>query len=254
MKLDLIIPVYNAENKLSRCIETLLPFLAGQSQLDCQIVIADNGSQDRTLEIGRVLQRKFDRIRVVHLDLKGRGRALKQAWRDSQADILSYMDVDLSTDLEGFPVMIRALSTGDFHLATGSRLLGKSQTTRSWRRECLSRGYILLLKLIFHLHFSDAQCGFKAITRVAADRLLSLVEDDRWFFDTELLVLAERLGYRIFDLPVRWLEKPDSRMRVWRTVLEDLKGVIRLRRQLAEGKGSQGALRSGFELAACSAK
>lgn len=250
MKLDLMIPVYNEETKLLRCLDTLRAFLAVQPQLDCQIVIVDNGSQDRTLDISRQMQRQFDNIRVVHLDLKGRGRALKYAWTESLADVRSYMDVDLSTDLESFPVLIRALSKGEFDLATGSRLLGKSQTTRCLGRECLSRGYVMLLRRVLRFPLSDAQCGFKAITRRAAERLLPMVEDNDWFFDTELLVLADRLGYRIFDLPVRWMEKPDSRVRIWRTVIDDLKGVIRLRRQLAQGKASPRAVSKGLDLAA----
>jgi hypothetical protein len=167
---------------------------------------------------------------VLHLDEKGRGRAVKTAWNESKADILSYMDCDLSTDLAAFPPLIESMISGRFDVAVGSRLLKPSLTTRGIRRETISRGYNLLIKASFHTKFSDAQCGFKAITKRAAQELLPLVEDNGWFMDTELLILAEKLGYRIFDLPVRWKDDPDTRVKIWSTAIEDIRGLLRLRR------------------------
>jgi glycosyltransferase involved in cell wall biosynthesis len=220
--------VYNEESRLAGCIEPLVPFLAARCPWSWEVVIADNGSTDHTLEIARRLSERHPAVHVLHRDEKGRGGALRQAWSESRAAVLSYMDVDLSSDLASFPLLIERLLDGTFDLATGSRLLAPSSTRRSLKREVISRAYNYLVKSIFHTRFSDAQCGFKAITRKAARELLPLVENNGWFLDTELLVMAETLGYRILDLPVRWLESPESRVNVWRTVREDLAGICRL--------------------------
>jgi glycosyltransferase involved in cell wall biosynthesis len=213
-------------------IERLVPFLAGSCPWSSEVVIADNGSTDHTLQVARQLSERHPAVRVLHRDEKGRGGALKQAWSESRATVLSYMDVDLASDLAAFPLLIGRLLDGTFDLATGSRLIVPSSTRRSLKREVISRVYNLLVRRVFHTRFSDAQCGFKAITRTAAMELLPLVEDNGWFLDTELLVVAETLGYRILDLPVRWLEGPESRVNVWRTVREDLAGICRLRHSL----------------------
>jgi glycosyltransferase involved in cell wall biosynthesis len=213
-------------------VATLEEFLRQRCGFPYEIIIANNGSVDRTLEIARQLARTRPAVRVLHLEQKGRGGALKRAWQESAAEVLSYMDVDLSTDLETFPELVE-VAEGGCDLAFGSRLLPGSRTVRSRRRELLSRGYNRLVKAILHARFSDAQCGFKALNRRAAQRLLPLVQDTGWFFDTELLVLAERLGYRLCELPVRWVEHPDSRVRILSTALGDLKGLFRLRRRLA---------------------
>jgi glycosyltransferase involved in cell wall biosynthesis len=236
MKILLVIPVYNEEQRLPACLATLCPFLSDYLRLDCELVIADNGSTDRTFELGRALARQYSFAHARQLSGKGRGRALKQVWLDSDADILSYMDVDLSTDLGAYPVMLEALAGGLYDLAMGSRQSPASHTTRSLRRECFSRGYNWLVRRALHTGFADSQCGFKAITRQAARELLPLVEDTGWFFDTELLVLAEKLGYRIFDLPVRWVENTDSRVKLLPTAIKDIRNVIRLRHDLANGK------------------
>jgi hypothetical protein len=129
-----------------------------------------------------------------------------------------------------------ALAGVGFDLAAGSRLLKPCLTTRGFKRELISRCYNRLVKAVFRTRFSDAQCGFKAITRPAAQALLPLAEDNGWFLDTELLVLAEKLGYRIFDLPVQWNDDPDSRVRIARTAWEDIKGIVRVRRNLWRGR------------------
>lgn len=233
---NVTLPVFNEESRLQRSIPKLHAFLSEHCRFRFEIVIADNASTDRTLEIARSFSETHSGLRVVHLDQKGRGRALKRVWSESQADVLSYMDVDLSTDLAAFPPLIESLISGEFDVAVGSRLLKTSLTTRGFKREFISRGYNRLIKLFFHTRFSDAQCGFKAITREAASGLLTLVEDNEWFMDTELLILAERLGYRIFDLPVRWVDDPDSRVKIWKSALEDLRGLTRLKRNFAKGK------------------
>ena len=176
-------------------------------------------------------------LRVVHLDQAGRGRALKAVWLASEAEVLSYMDVDLSTDLAHLPELIGGVAEGRADLALGSRLLPASRTTRGWKRELLSRGYNWLLHRVLGLRVADAQCGFKAIRREAARGLLPQVTDHGWFFDTELLVRAQRAGYRIAEVPVQWGDDLGSTVRLLPTVSGDLKGVWRLRR------GSQPASR-----------
>lgn len=200
---------------------------------DYELVIANNGSTDRTLEIARQLAREHRRVRVLDVAEQGRGRALQRAWQSSPAAVLSYMDVDLSTDLAAFPSLIGAVASGDFDLAIGSRLLPGARVQRRWKRELTSRGYNRLVRALVHTRLADAQCGFKAISRTAAQALLPQVQDPGWFFDTELLVLAERLGYRICEIPVHWVEERDSRVNIFSTALADLRGLLRLRRQLA---------------------
>lgn len=234
MKLNVTIPVFNEERRLERGIRQLAPFLAEAMACDYELVIADNASTDGTAEIARRLAAEFPRLRVVRLEAKGRGGALRHVWSTSDADVCSYMDVDLSSDLASFPELVRAVASGEADLAIGSRLLDKAGTQRSWRREVLSRGYNQLLRVVFGVRFSDAQCGFKAISRRAAQALLPWVENSHWFFDTELLVLAEKHGYRIHDLPVRWREDRDSTVKVLGTVAEDLRGIVRLRQRLRQ--------------------
>ncbi len=235
MLVNVTIPVYNEEKILPSSIASLHEFLTKHARFDWEIVIANNASIDRTQEVAEGLARQYAGVRVVHLDLKGRGRALKKVWTESSADYLSYMDVDLSTNLYALPPMIEALISGGFEIGIGSRLLKASTTRRSIRREVVSRGYNLLVKTFFATKFSDAQCGFKAITRPVADALLPVVTDTGWFFDTELLVIAEKLGYRIFDLPVSWVEDMDSRVKIVRTAVDDIKGLIRVRRNFWGG-------------------
>jgi glycosyltransferase involved in cell wall biosynthesis len=225
---DVIIPVYNEERALPLCIERLSAFLKGKIENPWRILVADNGSIDGTLKVCQELAEKYPEVAYVHLDQKGRGRALKRAWLESEADIVSYMDVDLSTSLEHFPPLVCALEEG-YDVAIGSRLMPGSEVGRSFKRELTSRGYNLLIKLFFWTRIHDAQCGFKALTRRAARALVPLVVNNNWFFDTELLLIAEKRGFRVKEIPVRWAEDPDTRVKVLSTAWEDVKGLLRLR-------------------------
>ncbi len=228
---DIVVPVYNEEQALPRTIPTLRAFLSEPAfPYSWRIVIADNASVDGTPDVGRKLADEHgDDVEYVRIERKGRGRALKQTWLASPMDIVSYKDVDLSTGLEAFPPLIGAIAEGEYDLAIGSRLAPGSQVQRSLQREVLSRGYNLIIKATFFSRFSDAQCGFKAVSRRAAQRILPLIEDTNWFFDTELLILAEKLGYRVKDVPVSWAEDQDTRVHIGSTVTEDLRGLWRLR-------------------------
>lgn len=226
---DIVIPVLNEERDLPRCVATLREFLPGAIPNPWRIVIADNGSDDATPEVSRDLMREHLEVGYLRLEQRGRGRALRRAWLESQADLVSYMDVDLSTDLRAIPPLVRALEEG-YDLAVGSRLArGARVYRRRLQREITSRGYNLLIKSMFFTRFSDAQCGFKAMTRSAAQALLPHVQDPGWFFDSELLIIAEKRGFRIKDVPVNWTDDPDTRVRVVRTAVQDIKGLMRLR-------------------------
>ncbi len=227
---DIVIPVYNEEHSLPTCLERLLPFCRDNlTAYHWRVVIADNGSIDRTYDVAMELSQRYTgEVGVVHLDQTGRGRALKQAWGESGADIRAYMDVDLSTDINRIPDLLGAIADG-YDLATGSRLKRGAQTARSFKREFVSRSYNLMIKSVFCSSFSDAQCGFKALSRRAADDLLPLVKDNDWFFDTELLLIAEKNGYTIADFPVAWEEDADTRVKIISTAWQDIKGLARLR-------------------------
>lgn len=228
---DVVVPVYNEAGQLARSLSILRQFLKENLDRPWRIVIADNGSTDSTLAIAQGLCLEYPELACLHLEQKGRGRALRQAWLESPADIVSYMDVDLSTGLEAFPQLISAIDSG-YDVAIGSRHLPQSRVRRGFKREVLSRTYNLLIKAMFFTPFTDAQCGFKALRRQAAQELVPLAENWNWFFDTELLILAAKRGYRIKEIPVTWRDDPDSRVRILRTMTEDLRGLARLRWRL----------------------
>ena len=229
-RIDVVLPVYNEERVLERSLRALHAFLTDNLRHDWCIVVADNGSRDQTLEIARRLERKLPNVQARHIAEPGRGRALTRAWLESDADIVSYMDIDLSTDLEALPQLINALTEQGYDVAAGTRLGPETDTKRSLKREVLSRGYVLLVQLLFRADLQDTQCGFKAMRRAAAQKLLPLTRDTGWFWDTELLLLAARGGWRVTFLPVRWVEDPDSRVKVVSTVWRDLKGLARMLR------------------------
>jgi glycosyltransferase involved in cell wall biosynthesis len=228
---DIVIPVYNEERALPEAVPRLRAFLSEPAfPYPWRIVIADNASVDDTPNVGRKLaDEQADDVEYVRLEKKGRGRALKQTWLASPMDVVSYMDVDLSTSLEAFPALIAAIAEGEYDVAIGSRLTPGARVQRSLKRRTLTTGYNLLIKAMFRTRFSDAQCGFKAVSRRAAQRVLPLIENNNWFFDTELLILAEKLGYRVKDVPVSWAEDPDTRVHIGSTIAEDLRGLLRLR-------------------------
>ncbi len=233
---DILLPVYNEEHVLEKSVNTLRKFLQDNvTEFDWIISIGDNASIDNTLEVARELEKQFDDVRVFHLDQKGRGRMVKYAWQESEADILSYMDIDLSTELEAFPPMIMAVIEG-YDVAIGSRQYKGAEVERSFKREAISRGYIWMLKLLLGFPFTDAQCGFKAASRQLVNDLFPMIEDDEWFFDTELLYLAYRNGYKVKELPVRWIEDTDSRVKIVRTAWLDIKGIFRMRKYERLGK------------------
>ena len=233
--LDVVIPVYNEEVALADSVRRLHAYLQNSFPYPVRITIADNASVDATPRIAAELAAELDDVRAVRLEQKGRGRALHEVWSESDAMVLAYMDVDLSTDLAAVAPLVAPLISGHSDLAIGTRLGRGSRVVRGAKREFISRCYNLILRSALHARFSDAQCGFKAIRADVAHQLLPHVADTGWFFDTELLVIAERSGLRIHEVPVDWVDDPDSRVDIVSTATADLRGVGRLLRGFATG-------------------
>ena len=225
---EIVVPVYNEEAGLERSIRRLHRFLRESFPFSWRIVIADNASSDATPAIARALAEDLAGVAYLRLDRKGRGRALRTAWTATGARVVAYMDVDLSTDLRALLPLVAPLLSGHSDLAIGTRLAHGARVVRGPKRELISRAYNRILHTVLRARFSDAQCGFKAVRADAAASLLNDVRDDGWFFDTELLVLAQRRGLRIHEVPVDWIDDPDSRVDIVSTALTDLRGVARL--------------------------
>jgi glycosyltransferase involved in cell wall biosynthesis len=239
---DVVIPVLNEAHVLEKSVQTVLDFVRSQPSYAWQVVIVDNGSTDGTQDVAKRLCRKDPQVRFLYLQQRGRGRALRHAWLQSKAAIVCYMDVDLSTNLRHLPELIGSIAHEGYDIATGSRLMRQSETKRSFKREVISRIYNLFVKTVLTTKFSDAQCGFKAMSRKAVEAIIPQVEDQSWFFDTELLALGEKQGYRIKDIPVHWVEDDDTRVKILQTGWEDIKGVFRVRQQLWSGQLSGAAV------------
>lgn len=236
LDIDIVVPCHNEQDTLAAHVRRLHQFCRTALQHSWRITIADNASTDDTARIADDLAAMLPGVHAVHLPLKGRGRALKAVWAASPAQVLVYVDEDLSTDLAALEPLVAPLLSGHSDLAIGTRLADSSRVVRGGKREFISRSYNLLLRTTMGVSFSDAQCGFKAITRQAADHLLPLCEDDAWFFDTEMLVLAEHAGLRIHEVPVDWVDDVNSSVHIASTAREDLKGMWRVSRGLATGR------------------
>jgi glycosyltransferase involved in cell wall biosynthesis len=230
---DIVIPVHNEAESVARCVRRLHAYLSTNLPTSFRITVADNASTDGTWAVIVGLRTELDQVAALRMPEKGRGRALRRAWVASDAQVLAYMDVDLSTGLDAVLPLLAPLISGHSDLAIGSRLARGARVVRGRKRDLISRCYNRILSLTLQARFSDAQCGFKAITAEAAGLLLPLVQDNGWFFDSELLVLAEHAGIRIYEVPVDWIDDPDSRVDIVDTALQDLKGVWRVRRALA---------------------
>ena len=229
-RVDVVIPCLNEVGVLRASVQTSLALFDANPRFDWRLVIADNGSTDGTGELARDLEREDSRVRALIIPQRGRGLALREAWLGSDADVVSYMDVDLSTDIAHLPELVAMVVDGRCDVAIGTRLARGANTRRSLKREVTSRGYVALIRLTFpRLRISDAQCGFKALNRSAVAALVPRVQNRMWFFDTELLILAHRHRFTICELPVRWIEDPDTKVKILKTATEDIKGLLRMR-------------------------
>jgi len=233
---EIVVPVFNEENDLGPSVRRLAAYLDGDFPFSAIITIADNASTDGTWLQATELASELGCVRAVHLDSKGRGRALQHVWTISAARVVAYMDVDLSTDLNALLPLVAPLLSGHSDVAIGTRLSRSSRVVRGPKRELISRAYNLILRATLRARFSDAQCGFKAMRVECARALLPYVRDTAWFFDTELLVLAERSGLRIAEVPVDWVDDPDSRTDIVSTAVADVRGVARLAGSLVRGE------------------
>lgn len=229
-RVDIVLPVYNEAGVLDASVTTLLAFLDAQPQYDWRIVIADNGSTDGTGDLARALAARDPRVHALVLTIKGRGYALRDAWVGSDADIVCYMDIDLSTDIKHIPRLIDMVAVDGCDVAIGSRLAKGSKTKRQIKREITSRGYVFLIRAFFpRLRISDAQCGFKALSQRTVREVVPRIKNGMWFFDTELLILAQQRGLKICELPVHWVEDPDTKVHILKTAAEDIRGLFRMR-------------------------
>jgi putative flippase GtrA len=226
--IEIVIPVYNEARAIETTVWRLHDFLSSEMPFEWRITIADNASTDATPRLAQKLAGHLDFVRYLRVEEKGRGRALREAWSVSDAQVVAYMDADLSTDLRALLPLVAPLLSGHSDVAIGTRLAPGARVVRGPKREVISRGYNAILRTALRARFSDAQCGFKAVRADVLPGLLADVHDQAWFFDTELLVLAQRRGLRIHEVPVDWVDDPDSSVRLARTAWEDLKGVARL--------------------------
>lgn len=228
VKVDVVIPVLNEERALPGCVAVLHAYLTAWLPCDWVITIVDNASTDGTRMVAKRLERTWSRVRVMALEERGKGKAIRAAWTNSDADVVAYMDVDLSTGLDAFVPLVTSLAAGHSDVAIGSRLVPGSRTVRGTKRELVSRVYNALLTLVHRVTFRDAQCGFKAARADVVRPLLDKIVDDTWFFDTELLLLAEHNGLRVLELPVDWVEDVDTRVRVGSVATTNLRGLFRV--------------------------
>jgi glycosyltransferase involved in cell wall biosynthesis len=246
--LEIVVPVYNEQDELVQNVNRLRDWLDRSFPWTTLVTVVDNASTDGTWELAQRLERSRTGVRAVHLERKGRGLALRAAWISSAAQVVAYMDADLSTGLDALLPLVAPLLSGHSDVAIGTRLARGSTVVRGLKREATSRAYNLLVHLTMGSGFSDAQCGFKALRAEVARALLPLVEDDGWFFDTELLVLAERNGLRIHEVPVDWVDDPRSSVHVVRTAIADLGGLMRMLVGVVAGRGQAEVANRGVDL------
>ncbi len=223
-----VLPVYNEEKVLRQSVQTLTAFLSNHDRYEWKIVIADNNSKDRTGEIGRVVESENPLVQYIHIPRKGRGIALRTAWAQTDCDFVSYMDIDLSTSLDALIRAVDLLKEGA-DIVVGNRLAKNSNTTRSLKREFISRSYNVVITLALGTLFKDAHCGFKTGRRDVVQKILPYIEDNEWFFDTEFLFYGEKLGHKIVEIPVTWVEDPDTKAKIFKDARDDLRGLYRLR-------------------------
>ncbi len=227
---EIIIPVLNEEEILEENVTMLHRFLSKKCVIPWQITIFSNGSTDKTVEIGTRLSKRFSRVNFRHIPEKGKAKTYKLAWPSSKASIVGFMDADMSTELDAFPKCMDAIMNNKADIVIGDRLSSDAMIERSLKREILSRGYNTLLRSLFlRTHIVDAHCGFKFLKKSVACALLPHIKDECWFFDTELLMLAEQTGHRIEQVPVLWIERKASKVKIMRVMTDYVFNLVKLR-------------------------
>ncbi len=230
MKINITIPVFNEEKILNESIRKIFLFCQGNIQDNFKIVIANNGSVDNTENVAKKICKDNKEIEYLFIKKKGRGNAIKTSWLKINANIYSYMDIDLSTDLKAFPKMVNEIIKG-YDIVVGSRFIKKSRVKRQLHRTVLSRVYNLFVQKLFHTKIKDMQCGFKVVNKKVVNNLLKRTRNDEWFFDTELLLLAEKEGYKIKEMPIEWSEHSDTKVKIIKTIINYIIGLIKLKRR-----------------------
>ncbi|MFA5048005.1 MAG: glycosyltransferase [Patescibacteria group bacterium] len=239
-KVLVVLPVYNEEIILAENTKRTAEFMrASFPTKNFKIVIADNNSSDRTGEIGRKLAEELPEVEYFFLNRQGKGLAWRQAFQKYQVDIYIVMDSDLAVELEAVKRLVETINDG-YDLVVGSRFLKQSKLVRSVWRDFVSRTYRFLARKILRTKVSDFQCGFKAINNQVRDRVLPLTKDDGFFLDTEIIVWAEKLGFKVKEIPVDWSEfrntKRKSTVKVWETTVRYLSQIKQLRDNLDKYK------------------
>jgi glycosyltransferase involved in cell wall biosynthesis len=232
-KIEITIPILNEEFRLEQGVTEAVEFLENSGIDNYSIVLADNGSTDNTEQIAQSLTKRFPTVKAIKVSKRGVGLALKQSWGSSEADFIGYMDVDLATDLNHILEAYRILQGEEVDVVNGSRLLPNSQVkNRSIIRGITSHGFNYLLKALLKVNISDGMCGFKFLKKTSYDKILkSGLENNEWFFCTELLVKAEWMGMNIHEIPVKWEDDSDSRVELFKTITKYLKEIKRLKLQ-----------------------
>ena len=208
MTIQVVLPVYNEERSVLATSEIVHAFFVANPQHEWEAVIADNASIDGTPDLGKAIASKYDEFEYLRIERKGRGAALREAWQNADSQVVAYTDIDLSTSLRSLIDAAELIERGA-DIVVGNRVHPESIVKRSLQRTIMSRIYNFVARKTLGLRFNDVHCGFKSGRRTVIQGLLTEIEDDYWFFDTELLYLAQRKGLKNVEIPVVW-EESDS--------------------------------------------
>ena len=230
VKVDIVIPVYNEEVNLEKNINILTEWLKNNFKYEWIVTIADNGSTDNTKKIAKDLDMKNKKIILKEITSKGRGIALRESWLSSTSDICAFMDIDLSTELEYLNEIIYPIVELECEICCGSRWMSSSNVKRGLFRGILSWSYNFILQTTLGLKIKDSQIGFKAIKTDTAKKVIPLIKDNEWFFDTELLLISQKNDLKIKQIPVIWIDHPKSTVVVLKTVKMFLRNVWRMKK------------------------
>lgn len=237
MKLLIVIPAFNEESVLKQSVLKIFDFCESNLPDAYQIIIADNKSTDQTAKIGRALAQRLRPVDYLYVGLKGKGAAIRSGFSKYSADIYCFMDADLATDLSALPLLIKGINQG-WDVVIGSRFAKESKVRRSLPRKIFSWGYHAIAKIFLNLKIKDLPCGFKGINQKVKENVLPQVRNNEWFFDSELVVLAEKQGYKIKEIPISWSDprkgRDKSRVRTLPLAINYLKEIIALRKRLRD--------------------
>jgi len=235
MNISIAVPTFNEEKIIEQRINQLFDFCENNlKKYKWRIIVADNGSTDRTIKIIRKQKQKYSKLEYFHLKKLGKGLAIKKAWQDYLADVNIFMDADLATELKFTIPLINGITEEKYDLTIGSRYHKQSKCKRSLIRSMCSKFYNFILKIFFNIKLTDTHCGFKALSKSAVQRIIPKIKNNGLFFDTELLVLARYYNLKIKEMPVNWEDKNErkTKIKIIKTGLKYLKEIIKLKYRL----------------------